>query len=186
MIATHNSATGEKSKSLLHSIGKVFAQTQSKTIKEQYEAGCRLFDLRVDYDLTLCHGLWKANKDLTDLLIEMKKYVTEITYITVTIEMNYPDEKISSLTKRIRKVFNLYGGLTKLVYIARKKPSWAILKEYRHIDCIKGYYSVPSLKEYLSRPYSDWRRYIPIPRILKRITPVKDFNKDCFTMVDFL
>ena len=56
-IATHDSATGERSKNWLNALGKVFAQTQTKTIKEQYEAGVRYFDLRVDKDLVLCHGL---------------------------------------------------------------------------------------------------------------------------------
>jgi hypothetical protein len=32
----------------------------------------------------------------------------------------------------------------------------------------------------------DWKRYIPIPRVLKKITPRTEYNKDCFTMVDFI
>ena len=46
-IATHDSATGEKGKGLLSIIGTPFARTQSKTIKEQYDTGCRMFDIRV-------------------------------------------------------------------------------------------------------------------------------------------
>lgn len=185
-IATHDSATGEKSKNWLHALGKVFAQTQAKTIREQYEVGVRYFDLRVDRDLVLCHGLWKANKDLSDILIEMRKYVTETTYVTVTIERGYSDEEIDSIANRIRKVLNLYGGVVKLVYIARKKPYWSIIKEYRKVACVSNYLSVPSPREYLTLAHDDWRRYIPIPRILKKITPKKDFRDDCFTMVDFI
>lgn len=185
-IATHDSATGERSKHLLHSLGKVFAQTQTKTIKEQYEAGCRYFDLRVDKDLTLCHGLWKANKELADILIEMKGYVAETTYVAVTIERGYSEEWTASIANRIRKVLNLYGGMVKLVYIARKKPHWEIIKEYRKVACVSNYLSVPSPKEYLTLAHKDWRRYIPIPRILKKITPKREFNDDCFTMVDFI
>lgn len=185
-IATHDSATGEKSKNWLHALGKVFAQTQIKTIKEQYEVGVRYFDLRVNRDLVLCHGLWKANKDLADILIEMRKYVTETTYVTVTIERGYSDEEIDSIANRIRKVLNLYGGMTKLVYIARKKPYWSIIKEYRKVACVSNYLSVPTPKEYLTLPYADWRRYIPIPRILKKITPSPQYDPDIFTMVDFV
>jgi hypothetical protein len=47
LIATHNSATGEKPANILSWFLIPFCRTQSKTIKEQYEAGCRLFDLRV-------------------------------------------------------------------------------------------------------------------------------------------
>ena len=185
-IATHDSATGEKSKNLFHAIGKVFAQTQDKTIKEQYEAGCRYFDLRVDRDLVLCHGLWKANKDLADILIEMGRYVTETTYVAVTIERGYSEEWTASIANRIRKVLNLYGGMVKLVYIARKKPHWSIIKEYRKVACVSNYLSVPSPREYLTLAHDDWRRYIPIPRILKKITPKKEVAGDCFVMVDFL
>ena len=89
-IATHDSATGERSKNLLHALGKVFAQTQTKTIKEQYEAGVRYFDIRVDKDLVLCHGLWKADKDFADLLIEMRKYVMERVYMRVITSRTLP------------------------------------------------------------------------------------------------
>lgn len=185
-IATHDSATGERSKNWLHALGKVFAQTQTKTIREQYEVGVRYFDLRVDEDLVLCHGLWKANKDLADILIEMKKYVSETTYVTVTIERGYSDDEIDSIANRIRKVLNLYGGMVKLVYIARKKPHWEIIEEYRKVACVSNYLSVPSPREYLTLAHDDWRRYIPIPWVLKKITPKVEFNEDRFTMVDFL
>lgn len=184
-IATHDSATGEKSKNLLHSLVKVFAMTQTKTIREQYECGVRYFDLRVDKYLYLCHGLWKANKTLCDILTEMQKYVTETTYITVTIEREYSDEVITALIKKIRNLVNLHGGNLKLVYIAKKKPSWEILKEYRQVDCISGYLSVPTPRQYITRPFKDWRRYIPIPWVLKKITP--DTKCDYkFVMVDFI
>ena len=54
-IATHDSATGEKSKGFLSWIGTPFARTQRKTLREQYEAGCRMFDIRVK----LVDGEWR-------------------------------------------------------------------------------------------------------------------------------
>lgn len=184
-IATHDSATGEKSKNFLHALGKVFAQTQTKTIREQYEVGVRYFDLRVDKDLVLCHGLWKANKDFADLLIEMKKYVEDTVYIRVIIERKYDKEVIDELTKKIRNLVNLHGKHVKLTYIAQKIP-WRTLKDYRDIPVRMAYLSVPTPKEYLTLPYDDWRRYIPIPRVLKKITPKVEFSEDRFTMVDFI
>lgn len=184
-IATHDSATGERSKHLLHALGKVFAQTQTKTIREQYEVGVRYFDLRVDKDLVLCHGLWKANKDFADLLIEMKKYVEDTVYIRVIIERKYDKEVIDELVKKIRNLVNLYGRNVKLTYIAQKIP-WTTLKTYRDIPFVGGFLSVPTPKEYLTLPYKDWKRYIPIPRILKMVTPKVEFNDERFTMVDFI
>ena len=184
-IATHDSATGEKSKNILHALGKVFAQTQTKTIKEQYEAGVRYFDIRVDKDLTLCHGLWKANKNFADLLIEMRRYVTETVYIRVIIERKYSAEEIECIQKKIRNLVNLYGKHIKLTYIAQKIP-WRTLKEYRDIPVRMAFLSIPTPKEYLTLAHDDWRRYIPIPRILKKITPKVEFNEDRFVMVDFV
>lgn len=184
-IATHDSATGEKSKSWLHALGKVFAQTQTKTIREQYEAGVRYFDIRVDKDLTLCHGLWKADKDLPDLLIEMRKYVTETVYMRVVIERKYPADEIERIQMTVRNLVNLHGKHVKLTYIAQKMP-WKTLKVYNDIPFVGGFLSVPAPKEYLTMPYKDWRRYIPIPWVLKKITPKVEFNDDCFTMLDFI
>ena len=47
-IATHDSATGEKGKGFLSFLVSPFAKTQSKTIKEQYDAGCRSFDMCIE------------------------------------------------------------------------------------------------------------------------------------------
>ena len=46
-IATHNSGTGEKSGGWLSRLFFIFAKCQSKTLVEQYNAGVRLFDLRI-------------------------------------------------------------------------------------------------------------------------------------------
>lgn len=184
-IATHDSATGERSKNLLHALFTPFARCQTKTIKQQYLFGVRYFDLRVDKDLTFCHGLWKANKKLADILLEMRGYVTETTYITVTIERKYSDEVNNKLMRKIRNLVNLHGRMVKLVYIAKKKPSWTILKECYSVDVKAGYLSVPTPKQYLTLSIKDWRRYIPIPWALKKITPKVDFSSKWFTMIDF-
>ena len=49
-IATHDSATGEKGKGFLSFLVSPFAKTQSKSLQEQYDAGCRSFDIRVRED----------------------------------------------------------------------------------------------------------------------------------------
>lgn len=186
-IATHDSATGEKSRGLFSGATKCFAKTQNKTIKEQYEAGCRYFDLRVDKDLVLCHGLWRAKKTLEDVVKEMRRYVTDEVYVAVTIERNYSDKVIERLRDDILDCINLRGGgKVKLTYIARKKPDWEYLKIYRDVKVIPAYLSVPTPSQYLTGEIKDWRRYIPIPAYLKTITPEVECRDDAFVMVDFL
>lgn len=69
-IATHNSATRKKGKGLLSWFATPFARCQSKSIKEQYDAGCRWFDIRVKQDTKydgqfyVCHGVsYKGSKN---------------------------------------------------------------------------------------------------------------------------
>lgn len=185
-IATHNSGTGERSKNWLHSLLTPFARCQEKTIRGQWFCGVRYFDLRVDKDLVICHGLWKSGKNLADILMEMRRYVEETTYISVTIERNYSDEVVSDIQRRVRNLVNLHGRMVKLVEINRKKPVWECIKKYRSIDYVCCYLSVPSPRQYIIHEIKDWRRYIPIPRYLKKITNKPEFNEQVFTMVDFI
>lgn len=184
-LATHDSATGERSKNLLHSLFSIFAKTQTKTIKEQYEVGVRYFDLRVDKRLDLCHGLWKANKNLVDILSELKEYATEPVYITITIERRYSEQVYRDILDQIDTLLGYYCKDIITVYIAKKKP-WEVLVYYTKVPVVAGYLSVPTPKQYLTLPFKDWRRYIPIPKYLKKITPNTEVGENTFLMVDFV
>ena len=89
LIATHDSATGEKGKGILSWLGTPFAKTQSKTIKEQYEAGCRMFDIRVkliDNEWYCAHGLWRTKRTAYDKLEEtMPDYILQ-EYNLITLK----------------------------------------------------------------------------------------------------
>lgn len=127
-VATHNSATGERSKCLLHSLFSVFSKCQTKTIREQYEAGARYFDLRVDKNLVLCHGLWRAKKTLEDVVKEMRRYVTDSVYAAVTIEHNYSAKVIEWLKD---------GNETTLAEEEKKEINAVIIKYENSVrECI--------------------------------------------------
>ena len=71
MTGTHNSGTGERGNGLLSLLVSPFAKCQRKTIREQYEAGARVFDLRVRFvegRWKLAHGLWVSEVDFLDVL----------------------------------------------------------------------------------------------------------------------
>ena len=70
-IATHDSATGEKGQGFLSWLITPFAKTQSKTIKEQYDVGCRMFDIRVkliNNEWYCAHGIWRTKRTAEDIL----------------------------------------------------------------------------------------------------------------------
>ena len=78
-IATHDSATGEASHGLISLLVIPFARTQNKTIKQQYEAGCRSFDIRVRYSkkrrMWICaHGLWESVRPAEAIINEINKF----------------------------------------------------------------------------------------------------------------
>ena len=75
-IGTHDSATGEKGVWWSLPLSP-FAKTQKKTIREQYDAGCRLFDLRikkVKKKWRMCHGWWFTKRTAESIFEELNSF----------------------------------------------------------------------------------------------------------------
>lgn len=186
-IATHDSGTGEKSKNFLHRLFEPFAKTQTKTIKEQFEAGCRYFDLRVDKDYYICHGLWRAEKNLFDVLSELeylacKKEVK--VYYTLTVERNF--KGIEDFIEGLKALRFNYPSI-ECVCINRKRPVWTTIHSFWKMALKPDYVSVPTPEEYMKFDFKNWKKYIPIPKVLHSIYKRKyKFNEKYFVMVDFL
>lgn len=179
MLATHNSGTGEPAKNLIHKIISPFSKCQDKTIKEQLEVGVRYFDLRVNKNFMLCHGLWASKTSLEDA-IKMLDEFPEVTYYRVVIERqnaNHLSVNILNITRKYKH--------TRLVELMEKKPEWKTLVKYRDIPIKAGYISVPTPEQYFKLSVRPWKRYIPIPRVLSKYAK-PEFNEEIFTMVDFV
>ena len=186
-IATHDSGTGEKSKNFIHRLFEPFAKTQTKTIEEQFKAGARYFDLRVDKNYDICHGLWKAEKNLFEVLADLeylacKKKVKIYYYLTV--ERNF--KGIESFIEGLKSIISNYPSLTCL-HINRKRPVWTTVHTFEKVAMKPDYVSVPTPEEYKTFSFKNWKRYIPIPKILNSMYKRKyKFNENYFVMVDFL
>lgn len=173
-IATHNSATGEKGHGILSWLGTPFARCQSKTIKEQYDSGCRYFDIRVKNTKRgwICaHGIWQSKKELSEILKEINEFGD--CYIMITYEGVSPNDFLDI-------VDILVNSYNKIVFtsINTKKPEWKCLKTYNDIY-IQG--------SFKNLDGSSWHTYIPIPWLWKIIYYNKPvFNNEYFKMVDFL
>ena len=99
-IATHDSATGERGYGILSCIGTPFSRTQSKTIKEQIETGCRLFDIRIrktKRGWVCCHGIWESKKTLDEILSEINNVEGDV-YCDITFEDDFSDDKVTETT----------------------------------------------------------------------------------------
>lgn len=186
-IATHDSATGEKGKGLLSILGTPFARTQSKTIREQYEAGCRLFDIRVKLfgkDWRCAHGLWKSERLALDILREINSF-SDKCYVTLTYEGN--SKKKAEFVEFVNLIksecTNIHWGTISIKY---GENAHLFKVEYDFVSSAeKGF---PGGKQgFLPLNGSTWHILLPIPWLWKKIYNDKpEFNKKCFIYVDFL
>ena len=186
-IATHDSATGEKGKGLLSIIGTPFARTQNKTIKQQYEAGCRMFDIRVKLvnNVWRCaHGLWQSKRLATDIINELNSFEDRV-YVLLTYEGGKKKSKeFKEFVKSIKKKYtNIVWGAIAIKY---GEGSNLFKVQYEYIQhCPKGW--PVSHQGFLPLNGSTWHILIPIPYLWKKIyNDLPEFSENHYTFVDFL
>ena len=187
-IATHDSATGEKGNAWSWLIA-LFAKTQSKTIKEQYEAGCRVFDIRIKKVLgkwKCAHGLWISEKTAEEIIKEINDFEDRCS-VSITYEGGYENndifiayvQKLKSLYTHIK-----YGG----VAVKYGKESTGLKVKYDYVlDSDPGWIDADCKQGFLPLDGSTWHTYIPIPWLWDRIYKRPHvFNEEYYTFVDFL
>ena len=189
-IATHDSATGYKGKGLLSFLVSPFAKTQSKTIKEQYDAGCRSFDIRVREDkdgiLRCAHGLWMSKRYASEILSEINSF-PETCQVCVTYEGCIDNQYVYN-------EYQYYGEWAKKVYNRITFGKFCIKYDKRNSVKVSYDVVIPEDKNYeggiqgfLPLDGRSWHTYLPIPWLWDRLyhSP-HTFNTDKFTFVDFL
>lgn len=182
-IATHDSATGEAGCGLLSYIMTPFTRTQSKTIKEQYEAGCRSFDIRIrksDGVWKCAHGPWTTKRTAEDIISEIDLFL-EPCQVCVVYEGKWDDGFEDFALSLKSRYPNIIWG-----YIATKFSEGHTLAKY---NILKG--SDPGYEGgkqgFLPLDGRSWHTYLPIPWLWKKIYHNHPtFNEDTFTYVDFL
>lgn len=185
-IATHDSVTGEKPKGFLSWLMIPFSRTQSKTIKEQYNAGCRMFDIRCrfcknDKSLHGAHGLFMTEKTLYDFIDEINNF-EEPCYVSVTYEGVI---NTSEFINAIRKYKYLFRNIKWGAISAKYKSTGDIEVEYDHIEPAQEWDN--TRQGFLPLDGKTWQTYIPIPWLWKKIYYNKPkFDEEVFTFVDFL
>lgn len=98
ILASHNSWSYLPPKKWWMRPFSFVAKCQSKNIREQYEAGVRLFDLRIRFDeydnLIPAHGLMEYDYDVDSLKADLRwlNNQLDVVYVQVVFEMNRPSE----------------------------------------------------------------------------------------------
>ena len=187
-IATHDSATGERGHGWLSWLVTPFACTQSKTIWEQYDAGCRSFDIRVRYsskrnEWVCAHGLWESERTADGILCEIDNFAERcevcITYEGVCKEVE--QFRLWVLYNQ-RLCENIAFGRTCSKYAERAK----VKVDYTEVLPGSPLYS-GGVQGFLPLDGRSWHTCLPIPWLWDRLykRPHK-FNEEKFTFVDFL
>lgn len=186
LIATHDSVTGEKGSGILSLIMTPFAKTQSKTLKQQYEAGCRMFDIRVKptkKGWKCAHGLWTSKEYVESYLMLINSF--KDCYICVTYEGKLTGEKkrnefinIVNYWKEAFKSIN-WGPIAAKYTNNGTKVDWeTIIPAEKWKSAKQGFLPLDG---------TTWQTYIPIPWLWNKIyTTPHTFDEDSFTFVDFL
>lgn len=181
MIGTHNSGTGEKGSGWLSKLVTPFAKCQTKTLKEQYWAGCRFFDLRVKNvggKLVLAHGLWHSDVTLWNAISLLhnlaKQDMERCVNVIVTYEGRLDEENIPHFIASIQNFSRFYTRVN-VGYIAVKKPTWKTVWAGQCPHNIQGFQSLEHA------PYC----LLPIPWVWNLWKHDETEGKE-FVMVDFL
>lgn len=192
-IGTHDSATGESGKCLLSWLITPFSKTQSKTIKEQLDAGCRLFDIRVKRygDTWRCaHGLWKSKKTAWEIIGEINDY-DAVCAVWITYEGKGKDnDKFLAFVDELKRNYTniCYGG----VAVKYGDEAHGVKVKYTYLlpmdsDYASRFGTTPSEQAFVALDGRSWHTYLPIPWLWYKIYKCPNqFVEDKYRYVDFL
>lgn len=186
-IATHNSATGEKPGNLLSWILLPFSRTQTKTIKEQYDAGCRMFDIRHKYHngvLVGAHGLFTTKKTFDDILKEINNF-PEKCYVSITYEGKINKNLINLYKFLIQYYKKTYTNITYGSICVKYENYKDIVVDWKEVIPADKWDN--TRQGFIPLNGKTWQTFIPIPWLWKKIYYNKPkFDEEVFTYVDFL
>lgn len=188
-IATHDSATGERP--VWYTAWTVpFARTQSKTIAEQYAAGCRSFDIRLRKhkgEWHCAHGLFITRRKALDILAEIASFPDRcqvcLTYEGGTADIISISEFIT-IAEKLRHMFaHVVWGETSIKYGSR---SSGVQVAYDTLLPPQKLYE-GGVQGFLPLDGKTWHTLLPFPWLRNKIyTEPHEFNEQTYTFVDFL
>ena len=187
-IATHDSATGESGRGRLSWLVTPFVRTQGKTIREQYDAGGRSFDIRVrrrrgGSTWVCAHGLWESARTALDILREIDSFA-EPCQVCLTYEgTSASAEDFRALALHLRGLLrNIVWGAACCKYGRRAGVS------VDYVPVLEGQAGYEGgVQGFLPLDGRSWHTCLPVPWLWDRLCrrPHR-FNGERFTFVDFL
>ena len=185
-IGTHDSVTGEKGGTFLSWLVTPFSKTQSKTLKEQYDAGCRLFDLRVKLHRGVwkcAHGLWVTKRNAIDIFEQLNKMPGIMVSVTLEGDADHQEEFISFVDMLQSTFKNINYWYTAIKYGKDSKGILTVKYDFINMGTVK----MIAKQGFLPLDGRSWHTYLPIPWLWKKIYHDEPhFNEKDYLIVDFL
>lgn len=176
-VGTHNSATGEKGKGWLSWLVTPFAKCQSKSIREQYYAGCRMFDIRVkwvDGYFRCAHVLWTSKRFAYDILDEIDKLGNSI--VILTYEGSLDDNQEKDFIESVMLMKDTFHNIIWREVCIKKGWKCIIPSETKE----------KNTKDFATIDKSRIFALFPIPWVWKVLGKKHKFNENTYSLVDFL
>lgn len=176
-IGTHNSATGEKGRGWLSWLVTPFAKCQSKTIREQYNAGCRMFDIRVrwvDGCFRCAHGLWTSERGAYGILDEIDRLGDCI--VILTYEGGLSDHEQADFVECAKLMKATFPNITWREVCVKKGWKCIMPSETKE----------KNTKDFATKDKNWMFCLLPIPWLWKLFSGVPRFDEQTYRLVDFL
>lgn len=191
LISTHNSATGERSRNLLHALATPFARCQRGSLYEQFRQGCTYFDIRCRktrrHGWHCAHGLWLSRRSLESVLAELSLYAHDLSrrtgrhlYIAIGLERGGNDE-----LEELKRLIHAAAYEFCVTYYDTKQGGWHI--DETDVDVpLRCDFADLNLSLLSWRHPATWKVLLPIPRLWAMLRHRPTFDEETFTQVDFL
>lgn len=188
LIATHDSATGEKPLwwcALL----TPFARTQFKTIGEQYADGCTMFDIRVKKvgRVWRCaHGWWFTKRSFESIMDELDWYAQCCHDVIVFLTYEGKAKNAAEFVEYAKWIKEKYPAI-KFGEVSAKygKDSKGLKVKYDIL--IPGDVHPAAEQAFLPLDGKHWQTFLPIPLLWKQFYfRDVEFNDHTYKFVDFL
>lgn len=137
IIGTHNSMTYLRPKQWWGYLFIPFWRCQNKTIREQWDAGVRCFDLRITFEKygkpVFAHGIVKLKGDVYNTIYNIRhlsNIKNEQVYVRLVCECKSDNENIAALFKTL--CFRIDKFTKAIPFEGRRKGDWKLLYDFQY------------------------------------------------------
>lgn len=185
---SHNTMTYLYPDNQIMKLFKWIYQCQSKTITEQFEEGCRCFDLRIRLEnnrWVFAHGLYKSSRHKIEDILNMLKGLAKLNRIKIYIRLILETSKYDKITEsefiKLCKTLKTKYSENLIFFEGRRKYDWKILYDFKYYPEVKQF--VGSMKSWYGKLCPWLYSFIHKKRDLEKAS---SYDNDIICLFDFI